>query len=59
MATSLLLFMSVLFAALVIASCALVADRAGHPIMAAGMAAVAWLFGGVGLALLAMLRIFD
>jgi hypothetical protein len=49
--------MMALFAALVTASCALVADRAGHPIMAAGMATVAWLFAGVGLACLAMLAV--
>jgi hypothetical protein len=57
MSTSLLLFTIALFAALVIAACALVADRAGHPMMAAGMAAVAWLFAGVGLALLAILAV--
>ena len=57
--TNLPLFMIALFAVLVIASGALIADRTGHPIMAAGMAAAAWLLAGVGLALLATLMIIE
>ncbi len=53
------LFMIALFAVLVIASGALIADRTGHPIMAAGMAAAAWLLAGVGLAFLATLMIIE
>ena len=55
MATSLLLFIIVLFSTVVIGFCALVADRTGHAIVASVIAAVAWLFAGVGLVLLVLI----